>query len=202
MLKNYNPEKGQFTTALMFIVRNRLKDYYSAAKKKSENEESYEGRLENLGESGEISGGSDFTDSFGTPRSEFEAFRSVAPHVALRKTQEKHLSKSKRSYMDGFFTFDATAQTKKGLFDKNEVIADNDLLFPIMELIILEYLLYGTFTHMSDVANNTVKDEKRLDQRNETMQVCYSISKPTVVIRNKLYRQLWNAVNAMNAVNA
>ena len=76
------------------------------------------------------------------------------------------------------------------------MIAENDLLYPIMELVVLEYLLHGTFAHMHDVAENAVISEKRLDRRNEAMQAFYNISKPTVVDRNKKYRKLWDAVNA------
>jgi hypothetical protein len=197
LLKNYNPESAKFLHALMFYVTNRCKDYYTAQNKKSANEGSYEERLETLGDKGELPDkNSDFAKTYESPKSEFEVFCRVAPLVALRKAQEQHLAKSKRAYFEGFFTFDTTAQTKKCLFDRDDVVAENETLFPIMETIVLEYLLVGVFAHMRDVADNAVRDAQRLDRRNETMQDCYNLSKPTVVDRNKRYRRLWDAVNA------
>jgi hypothetical protein len=135
-------------------------------------------------------------ESLSPPPTEFEIFLRIAWLVALRKTQEKHLPKSKRSFLEGFFTFDTTKQTKDGLFDGGEVIANDDTLFPIMEIVLLEYLLDGTFESMRDVVRGAVRDIKRLERRNEAIQVCYDLSKPTVVIKNKLYRQLFDAVHA------
>ncbi len=144
---------------------------------------------------GEVAEEGDFTIEYESPRTEFESFCRIAPLVALRKVQEQHLPKMKKSYFEGFFTFDTTAQTKKGLFDEKEVVSENALLFPIMEMAVLEYLLTGSFAHIRDVVEGVVKNEQCLDRRNETIQVCYHITKPTVVGRNKLYRQLWEAVN-------
>jgi hypothetical protein len=125
---------------------------------------------------------------------EFASFLMVAPLVALRKAQEQHLRKSQKSYFEGFFTFDTIKQTKDGLFDEASVISENNVLFPIMEFVVLDYLLEGKFKSMRDVVKNKVKDTERLKQRVDTMGACYGLSKPTVVGRNKLYRQMFDAV--------
>jgi hypothetical protein len=200
LLKKYDPaKKATFVTALAFTLGHRVKDYWEENKKNS-----------NVALFGDLGGSSDdgedipfdiadetyAPDKAAEATSELEIFLMVATFVALRKAQEQHLSKSKRSYLEGFFTFDTTAQTKGGLFSEQEVVAENDTLFPIMELVVLEYLLEGQFASMRDVVKNTVKDEKRLVQRNETMQICYSLSKTTVVTKNKQYRKLFDAVTA------
>jgi hypothetical protein len=198
LLKKYDPaKKATFATALAHTLGRRVKDYWKVNKKNK-----------NIVSLGNLSGSDDNGEEIPfdiadetyapdkAPTSAFEIFLMVAPLVALRKAQEQHLSKSKRSYLEGFFTFDTTAQTKGGLFSEREVIAEDATLFPIMEFVVLEYLLDGSFGSMRDVVKNAVKDDKHLVQRNSTMQICYSLSKPTVVTKNKQYRKLFDAVTA------
>ena len=198
LLRRYDPEKASFTTALSYILNRRVKDIFKKPDGYTEeiiftdlyktDEDGNEQPFEPTAPNGD-------PETIHLAGTEFEIFLQIAPLVTLRKEQEKHLSKSKKSYLEGFYTFDATSQTKSGLFDAREVVSENATLFPIMEIVILEYLLHGTFKSMKDVVNNDVRDEKRLEQRNETMQICYSLSKPTVVERNKRYRQLFDAVS-------
>ena len=184
LLKNYRPEKGKFFDALKYIVSRRINDYYADKYKREEWEESYEGRTEDYGEAGEILDNSHFTKDLEWR----EVFLRVASIIAVRKEQEKHLSKSKRSFFEGFFTFDTVA-TKFGLFEGDEVVEQSEILFSVMEMVVLEYLLEGTFNSMRDVFMNKVRDEKNLNRRNETMQICYTLSKPTVVERSSRYKK-------------
>ena len=199
LLKDYAPAKNAtFTTAFSYLLNKRTVDYWKRYYK--ENKTSSFSSLSKTGDYGEEQARDIPDDTYAPDRpacvaDEFELFLLVAPLVALRKEQEKHLAKSKKSYFEGFYTFDAAVQTQKGLFDEDAVISENDVLFPIMEVVILEYLLDGAFVSMKNVVKNSIKDEKRMEQRNETIRNCYSISKPTVVNRNKLYRQLFDAVN-------
>jgi hypothetical protein len=194
LLRNYDPDrisaetemKASFTTAFGYTLNLRMNDYW---RKEYKEREKYN-------ELTVVDPPAPDADPAEQPCTEFELFLRVAPLIALRKNQERHLPKSKKSYFEGFFTFDATAQTKNGLFDEDEIIAENDTLFPLMEFAVLEYLLEGQFESMRDVVENAVKDAKRLERRNETMQICYRLSKPTVVGRNKLYRRLFDAVSA------
>jgi hypothetical protein len=178
-------------------ISNSLEERQEKFGNSGESADDYDGYKAAEDYDGEVleSGGSYEMESLSPPPTEFEIFLSIAPLVALRKTQEKHLPKSKRGFLEGFFTFDTAKQTKDGLFDGGEVIASNDTLFPIMEIVILEYLLDGAFESMRDVVRGAARDTKRLERRNEAMQVCYGLSKPTVVTKNKLYRQLFDAVH-------
>jgi hypothetical protein len=133
---------------------------------------------------------------------EFELYCRLAVIIAERKKQEEHLSKNKRGHFEGFFTVD-TVRFAKGAaegkrvivkFSEEELSFQNNLLFPIMEIVVLEYLMEGSFAHMRDVSQNKLRDVKSLNKRNETMCACYGLSKPTVVKRNKAYMELLNAV--------
>ena len=196
LLKNYDPEKATFITALSNLINVRVYDCFNMPDNQSIERTFTD--LEVTVENGKIKpfDPDDFVP-IGRPveeESEFDIFLRIAPLVSLRKAQEKHLSKSKKSYFEGFFTFDSTNLVKCKLIDASDVVSENSVLFPIMEIVVLEYLLYGTFRSMNDVVNNAVRDEALLRLRNETIQVCYGLSKPTVVARNKLYRQLFDAV--------
>ena len=192
LLRNYNPEKAKFSTALMYIVQNRLKDYYTSMRKKAECEESLDARLEIMGDAGDFAVEVDFMESLEN-KTELKLFLEIAHLIAIKKEKEKHFSIRERSLLEGFFTFDTAAQIKHGLFDEKEVISNNDSIFPIMELVVLEYLLEGAFDSMYDVVYNAVRDEKRLRQRNKTMQVCYNLSKPTVSKKFEKYIKLFEA---------
>jgi hypothetical protein len=195
LLKNYDATKATFTTAFSYLLNLRVNDYWREKYKEFPVAEPFFGNDEPVSLIDSVLAlGADHSEH---PYNEFELFLLAAPIVAERKKQEQHLSKSKKSYFEGFFTFDTTKQTKDGLFDEHEVIAENDTLFPIMEFVILEYLLEGHFDSMHDVVKNAVKDTKRLEQRNETMQRCYDLSKPTVVSRNKLYDEMMVSVGAI-----
>lgn len=66
-------------------------------------------------------------------------------------------------------------------------MSENELLFPVMENVVLCYLMDGEFSDMSDVSRNSVKDAILLNQRSRTIELCYSISAPTAAKRNKMY---------------
>ncbi|MDR2132073.1 MAG: hypothetical protein LBP30_01870 [Clostridiales Family XIII bacterium] len=196
-LEKYRPEKGAtFVTLFARILDFRLRDAYAALQEDISNivspsasDEDNENNIINTApdKNNEM-------EAFGVPQTEFEIFMEIVPLIALRKEQEKHLAKQKRAYFEGFFTFDVTKQTREGLFSETEVTSENDALFPIMEIVVLEYLMTGTFGHMRDIARNPVKDGDLLNKRNDAMCVCYDLSKPTVVNRNKKYRELFDAI--------
>jgi hypothetical protein len=199
LLKSYDPAKATFATALAHRLNLRCEDCWRDLYKQKQVAHFSDLRQSNDG--GETREFDIADDTYAPDRlldqsDEFALFFSLAPFVALLKEEEKHLSKARRSFFEGFFTFDTTAQTKRDLFDGSAVIAKNDILFPIMELVVLEYLLEGSFTHMRDVVENAVKDPAQLLRRNETMQACYGLSKPTVVNRNKRYKQLFSSLSA------
>lgn len=192
-IEKFDPNKGAtYTTYLCNLLNLRLIDAFKKRIKKENKEISnYDDNEIDIFDTIEA----EPIIPFDKEPTEFERFCQVARLVVLQKQKETHLGKSGRLYFEGFFTFDATEQTKKDFFDKKEVIAENETLFPIMESVVLKYLLEGEiFSHMRDVVAAPVKDDKLLEQRNETMQVCYNLSKPTVVKKNKSYRELWNSV--------
>lgn len=198
LLKKYDPaKKAKFATVLANLLNQRVNNYWKKHyKERAVDNFSDLQKTSNEREEQEFEVADDTyrADTLLCEMNEFDIFLLVAQLVALRKSQEEHLSKSKKSYFEGFLTFDTTAQTKESLFDSKAVMAENDLLFPIMEYIVLEYLLEGQFSSMYDIVANAVKDPKRLKQRSEAIQKCYGLAGPTVVARNKLYRQLFNSV--------
>ena len=199
VLRGYKPEKAKFTTALSYRLNLRVNDYFKELKKaqnvitltdlSSENSNGEDSKFEIEDDSYE-------KYFILEEESEFDFYLRIALLIAIRKAQEKHLNKSKRSYFEGFFTFDTVKLIiNNEVLDADGLVKENDTLFPIMEIIVLEYMLYGSFRTMLDIAENELRDSKLLNQRNETMQACYKLSKPTVVGRNKLYMQFWTAAH-------
>ncbi|MCL2147275.1 MAG: hypothetical protein FWH52_05665 [Synergistaceae bacterium] len=207
LLRNYDPgkyeseKKASFTTVLSYTINLRANDIIRKRMEKQKNEMPFsvpsEDDDEGVFQSIDISDESNDPGVLIEQSSPFVLFISVAPLITLRKAQEKNLPKSKKSYFEGFYTFDTIDLTKKGIFPGDDVIRENDELFPLMEEVVLNYLLvfHGAFTNMRNVVYNDIKDENLLKRRIETMQKCYTLSKPTVVGRNQRYRVLFSAVS-------
>lgn len=124
----------------------------------------------------------------------FDKFCCFATIVGEAKKLEKHLNKSKRRYFEGFFTFDTCRYIEVDGIEEDQAKEKNDLLFPVMELVMLEYLKVGTFLSMHDVIMNELDNEDKLKRRNDAMCVCYDLTKPTVVKKNKLYLEQLSAI--------
>jgi hypothetical protein len=202
LFERFDPSRATFTTALKNRLNKRLIDAFNKQAETENNEQSNIAVVD--GEEVDVfdtipNEGLNIDERLTT---EFEHYCRLAEIIAERKKQEEHLSKNKRGYFGGFFTFD-TVRFAKGVaegkrvimkFSEEELSFQNNLLFPIMEIVVLEYLMEGSFTHMCDVAQNKLRDVKSLNKRNETMCACYGLSKPTVVKRNKAYMELLKAV--------
>jgi hypothetical protein len=196
LLREYNPEKATFTTALSFLLSKRMSDYYKKLSK-----EGWTGSIDWPEEDGgtvEISALVEFPiDDWDNLPSNVNAeefskeillFVRLAPLVAEQKKADKHVTK--KMWFERFFTFDVTKVVKDDSVCAKDAVLVNDKIFPLMEILLLKYLLEDTevgFTHMRDVADAALRDVKLLDKRNEVICRCYNVSKPTVCKRNDAY---------------
>jgi hypothetical protein len=183
LLRNYKAEKASFATALSHQLNLRVKDYFT---------KTYGGKfvvsldlLRETQEGWDVPCNPDFAE--GEHKSVAKVFIRLAPLIAEKREIDKHLNISRQMWYERFFTFDVTKTVKDDVYCAKDAVSASDLLFPAMDSILLEYLLYGTFTHMRDVVANELKNEAMLNKRNEVIQKCYSISKPTVCKRNAKY---------------
>ena len=188
LLRRYKPEKGPFVAALSFQLNNRVKDYFS--KLANEKGTVYIGFPEDDSQTLEIPDPEDFTDDIGEElTTEIRVFARLAPLVEEQKKKDAHIAK--KMWFERFFTFDVTKTVKSDPQCADEAVSVNCALFPVMEAILLEYLMEGAFGHMRDVVVNMVRDVKLLDKRNEVIQKCYKVSKPTVCDRNAKYFEIF-----------
>ena len=199
VVRSYNPDnlkKATFTTYLRFHLENGLIDLIKKLKKRGiiiiiteitqEDDDGAEYNFDPMDQNW------DFTEYI---ESEFDIFRRLAPIIAERKKQERHLSKSKKSFFEGFFTFDIAKSLRiDNLIEKSEVCEENALLFFIMELVVLKYLMQGRFAHMCNIAENALKDEKLFKRRGAAIEICYCLTHPTVVTKGKAYKTLFKSV--------
>ena len=91
-----------------------------------------------------------------------------------KKSQDRHM------FFEAFLTFDITKAIKYKILRKTDVNKHNDNLFPLMQILLLQYLMDGTFRQMLDICENTLKPTILLSQRRETIASCYKVSLPTV----------------------
>ena len=194
LLRRYKPEKGPFAAALSYQLNNRVKDYFINLAK--QNGMVYIDYVDQDGQTLEIPDPVDFTEGIGEDlKTEIRVFVRLAPLVEEQKKKDEHVAK--KLWFERFYSFDLTKTVKNDPDCANEAVSVNDKIFPIMEVILLKFLMYGEFTEMRDVVDNIIKDVKMLDKRNETIQKCYNVSKPTVCVRNSSYFELLKqAVNA------
>jgi hypothetical protein len=186
----YDPSKGAaFISMLRNLLDLRLRDVF---KKYAEESVSHI-PIGNYDEDGDGETTETFKD-IPDPNSSIDTvmlhWLDIAALITDTKRQEEHLPARRRSYFDGFFTFDTAKLTKDGVLPSDEVINENKTLFPLMVITILEYLMFGTFSHMRDVVLNDLRDETLLEKRGEVIETCCGMSHPTQVDRNKRYRQL------------
>ncbi|MDR2749111.1 MAG: hypothetical protein LBC41_00495, partial [Clostridiales bacterium] len=76
------------------------------------------------------------TDEYFEPSvTDFDVYIHVAEIIARVKAAEQNYSKSKRSYFEGFFTFDTTKLAKGKVFERDEYLGANDAIFPSLEAV-------------------------------------------------------------------
>jgi hypothetical protein len=185
LLRHYDPGKGSFTTALAFQLNHRANDYFEKLNKDGA-VISLDERIEELGEAGEVPYDEPgFDDEPDELKTEIRVFVRLAPLIAEQMKVDEHCAK--KMWFERFYSFDITKTIKGDIDCAIEAVAENDKLFAIMEIALLEYLMYGSFSNMRDVAENTLKNLDSLKKRNETIQKCYGVSKPTVCARNSAY---------------
>ena len=210
----YKPNMGSsFVGALKQRLNNRAASYFRNLYEKESvdgNEKDDNGknikrsRLTSLDEIIEVHGESavpvsetDFTIIENEISPECIVFIRLATLISEQKKIDEHITK--KMFFERFFTFDITKTVKDNDYYAEESYVVNGTLFPVMEIIMLEYIMYGTFFHMRDVVENELKDTQVLgtsDRRGkrgkqyEVICECYNVSKPTVVERHKQYEKL------------
>ncbi|MDR0999887.1 MAG: hypothetical protein LBL96_03660 [Clostridiales bacterium] len=188
LVREYNPQKGTFATALAFMLNKRAIDYWAKLGKQPPTIDIY--RADENDTRFEIPDTRDFTTDIAEDLStEMRVFARLAPLVEEQKKADCHLTK--KMWFERFFTFDVTKTVKGDRDCAVEAIEVNDDIFPIMEAILLEYMMFGSFAHIRDVIVNKLKDTKSLSRRNEVIRECYGISKPTVCSRNAAYFEVF-----------
>lgn len=194
LLRGYKPEKGTFITALTFLLNNRVNDCITDLIDRTNNETSLNERLDTLGDAGDLTENTDFTEEAGEEQhTVIRVFVRLAPIVSEQKKLDKH--RVKKMCFERFYTFDVvkTVKNEKDAAEESVKAKVNNTIFPIIkpEMVLLEYLMHGTFSHMRDVAGNEMKDVKLLNKRIEVIQKCYHVSKPTVCERNAKYYDIF-----------
>ncbi|PKM59981.1 MAG: hypothetical protein CVU99_10605 [Firmicutes bacterium HGW-Firmicutes-4] len=124
---------------------------------------------------------------------ELKLFCRLAILIEEHKKIEVHLNK-KPKHFEGFFTFDTCKLIEDGWFVIEQVIKKDDLLFPVMELVMLRYLKDGEFESMLDVIENELQSEEILNNRGGAMENCYKLTENRVKYLNKQYKNLENAL--------
>ena len=134
--------------------------------------------------------------------------RFIAITSFLSKTQKIALHQGKKAqdkqmYFEAFFTYDITKASKTKITDeygkktfalkKADVKKYNDILFCVMQIILLQYLMYGEFTQMTDIFDNTLKFEKWLT-RQQSVEECYEVTRQTVSKYEETYEDFINAI--------
>ncbi|MCL2410419.1 MAG: hypothetical protein FWC97_02135 [Treponema sp.] len=90
-----------------------------------------------------------------------------------KKAQDRHM------YFESFFTFDITKAIKDKKVEEIDVEKHNDTLFPLIQIILLEYLMCGLFKRMADICKNKLKSNNWLT-RQQTIVECYEVTRQTV----------------------
>jgi hypothetical protein len=200
LFRKYNPDRATFTTALTYIINLRvishIKENMSSDDEQDEEWDTDQARerrpisLDKALAANTISlmelGFVDFPeDAEEDYKTEMRSFVHLAPVISDQKEADKH--RTKKMWFERFFTFDVVKIIKNHYDCAEEAVKANAVLFCLMEIVLLEYLMVGAFSHMRDVVNNTIRNIGMLDKRNEAIQKCYSVSKPTVCERNQAY---------------
>jgi hypothetical protein len=186
---HYRSESASFTTALAYQLNHRVMDYFIKKKKNMELlilDEPDENEV-TMGE--KTADQKTVEDHIEEMTTEFDFLLKLVALVGEIKKKDEHTAE--KLWFERFFTFDVTKMVKTDGLCAEGAIAENELLFPIMETVLLEFLMHGTFTHMRDIVANELKDKKYLGQRNEVIQKCYRVSKPTVCAHNARYYEVF-----------
>jgi hypothetical protein len=193
LFRTYNSAHSTFTTALSYQLNHRIIDYFRKIERNrellilDEADEDESTLVEKIADTAAAQPDQYSEDK--EEESELEVLVRLVALVGEMKKKDAHLVE--KLWFERFFTFDVTKMVKTDSLCAERAVAKNDLLFPIMELVLLEFLMHGAFTHISDVIANELKDERYLNQRNEVIQKCYHVSKPTVCSHNAKYYEVF-----------
>jgi len=185
----YDPKRGLFSTALSFLLNNRIITYLKKHKVEF-NAISTEEQYDMYGDAGTIIDSDDDITKILDSSDIVDTLVSFAEIISKNKEMDKGRSKSNKNQFERYFTFYFTKDVKK---DDNltEIATVNDGLFPVMEKILLEFLMFGNFNHLRDIAANELKNDNYLANYKTTIYRCYGEpSEPTIVKRHKLYQEL------------
>ena len=187
--EKYNPAKGSFSNALSFVLNKRVQTYL----KKRSGELyalSVEKQREMYGEAREILIEPAFTDEITGSLSVIDALVSFAALIAKSKEMDMGRTVNKKNQFERYFTFYLTKYIKKD-DSSPELYTVNDYIFPVLEIVLLEFLMFGTFSHVKDIKTNELKNDDYLVNYKKTLYACYGEpSEATIVKRCKAYNEL------------
>jgi len=129
------------------------------------------------------------------------SFLSKTKKIVLHRGGKKE--QAKQMYFEAFFTFDIAKACKTEIVDeygkktfalkKADVERHNDILFYLMQIILLQYLMYGEFKRMIDIFKNTLKSDEWLT-RQQSVAECYGTARQTISKYEEIYEDFIKAI--------
>ena len=190
LMQKYDPEKASFYTALKNRITWRISTHLKGLGKI--------GIIESLEDHPEVCDTVQVHPEGTGVKADFESdipgkLRAFAILIADNMYKEKHYPGKKMRY-ERFFTYYLSQDVKQYDGVAREAISENDAIFPVMEIILLKYIMDGCFHHMRDVVSNELKNSGVFKNYKRTMEGCYGDSGPTSVDRHKAYQRLKKSV--------
>jgi len=130
-----------------------------------------------------------------------ELFIKIASAIIDNKRMQEHLANRQRNFFEAFFTYDVTKRVKEENDTAEAAIEKSPQLFPAMEIILLEYLMIGSFSGMKDVSLNKLKVSIKLEQKQVNIANCYGVkARQTIATRQDNYENWLKSISEVVAV--
>ena len=185
----FNPEKGNFITALKFRVEKDLLNYYEENQKKSLHNpikfKSLDQNVNSMDENSELLHDIVKDESTETPE-EIVIKKMLDLGSIIKDYKNLYITQSVENarYFEGFFTFDTTKAIKSNDEELGIIACKyNDEFFPLLLVSLLEYLMTGNFTQIKDILNNPLRVGINFDKRGEKvklLKVFFDVTRQTI----------------------
>jgi hypothetical protein len=106
----------------------------------------------------------------------------------------KHLKKKEWGYVSALFTFDTVAAIKGDREYAKTACKRDTGLFPFMMPAVLERLMVGNFSSMRDIAENPLRPDVNLDQRQSLVAEALGVTRQTISEHSVKYDVLRKAI--------